>query len=54
MNPMVESSWWSKDYLAPIEENVLLVGKFAGLHAPPGGFAPQTIGIGQMKLEAPP
>ena len=31
MDPMVESSWPSKEYSAPIEESVLLFGKSAGM-----------------------
>ena len=55
MDPMVSSGWKSKDYYAPIEESVLLVGKSTVmLETTSGGFAPQTTGVGQMKLKAPP
>ena len=55
MGPMVTSWWESKDYLAPVEETVSLVGKSMGMPmATLGGFVPQTAGAGQMKLEAPP
>ena len=54
MDPMVETLWQSKKYSAPIEESVSLVGKSAGiLRTTSGGFAPQTVGVAQMKLEAP-
>ena len=43
------------DYLPPAKETILLVGKSTGMpEATSGGFAPQTVGLGQMKLEAPP
>ena len=55
MGPMVTSGWKSKDYSGPVEESVSLVGKSMGMPvATSGGFAPQTTGVGQMKLEAPP
>ena len=55
MGPMVMSGWKSTDYLAPVEETILLVGKSTGmLEATAGDFVPQTIGVGQMKLAAPP
>ena len=55
MGPMVSSGWKSKDYSVPVEESVLLVGKSTGMpEATSGGFVPQTAGVGQMKLEAPP
>ena len=55
MDPMVESSWKSTDYLAPAEESILLVGKSIGMPSTTsGGLASQIVGIGQMKLEAPP
>ena len=55
MGHMVTSGWKSKDYLAPTEETISLVGKSMGVpEATSGGFAPQTAGVGQMKLEAPP
>ena len=54
IDPMVELSWKSIDYSAPIEESMLLVGKSTGmLSTTSGGFSPQTVGVGQMKLEAP-
>ena len=55
MGPMVTSGWKSKDYSAPAQESVSLVGKSTGmLETTSGGFAPQTAGVGQMKLETPP
>ena len=55
MGPMISSGWKSKDYSVLIEESVLLVGKSTGIpEATSGGFVPQTVGVGQMKLEAPP
>ena len=55
MGPMVTSGWKSKDYVAPTEESVLLVGKSTGMpETTSGGFTPQTAGVDQMKLEAPP
>ena len=55
MGPMVSSAWKSKDYLVPVEESVSLVGKSTGMpETISGGFVPQTVGVGQMKLEAPP
>ena len=55
MDPMVESSWKSTDYSAPAEDSISLVGKSTGmLSTTLGVFAPHTIGVGQMKLEAPP
>ena len=54
MGPMVTSGWKSKDYSAPAEESVSLVGKSTGMpETISGGFVPQTTGVGQMKLEAP-
>ena len=53
MDPMVESSWRSKEYSTLTEETVSLVGKFASmLSTTSGGFTPQAAGVGQMKLEA--
>ena len=55
MGPMVKSGWKSKDYSVPVKESVLLVGKSTGMpKATSGGFLPQTAGVGQIKLEAPP
>ena len=55
MGPMVTSGEKSKDYSAPTEESVSLVGKSTGMpEATLGDFIPQTVGVGQMKLEAPP
>ena len=55
MDPMVESLWKSKDYSAHAQESISLVGKSTGMpEVTVGGFAPQTTGIGEMKLEAPP
>ena len=54
MGPMISSTWTSKDYSVSVEEFVSLVGKSTGMPGTTlGGFAPQTAGIGQMKLEAP-
>ena len=38
MDPMVESSWRSKEYLTPIEETVSLVGKSTGMPSTTSGF----------------
>ena len=55
MGPMVTSGWKSKDYSALAEETISLVGKSTGMpEATSGGFLPHTVGVGQMKLEAPP
>ena len=55
MGPMITSRWKSKDYSAPAEETISLVGKSMGMsEATLGGFIPQTAGVGHMKLEAPP
>ena len=55
MAPMVTSGWKSKDNSALAEETISLVGKSTGmLEATLGGFTPQTTGVDQMKLEAPP
>ena len=55
MGPMVTCGEKSKDYSASTEESVSLVGKSTGMPATTsGGFAPHTVGVGQMKLEAPP
>ena len=52
---MVTSGWESKDYSAPVEESVSLVGKSTGMPGTTsGGVAPHIAGVGQMKLEAPP
>ena len=41
MDPMVESSWKSKDYSFPTEESISLVGKSMGMpEVTSGGFAP--------------
>ena len=54
MGPMVTSGENPKDYLAPVEESVSLVGKSTGMPATTsGGVAPHIAGVGQMKLEAP-
>ena len=51
---MVTSGWKSKDYSSPVEESVSLVGKSTVLpETTSGGFVPHTVGVGQMKLEAP-
>ena len=55
LGPMVTSGWKSKDYSAPAEESVSLVGKSMVLpETTSGGYAPHTAGVAQMKLEAPP
>ena len=55
MDPVVDSSRKSTDYSAPTEESISLVGKSIGMSsATSRGFTPQTVGVGQMKLEAPP
>ena len=55
LGPMVTSRWKSKDYSAPAEESVSLVEKSTVLpETTSGGFAPRTVGVGQMKLEVPP
>ena len=44
-----------KGLLGPTEESVSLVGKSTGtLETTSRGFALETVGVGQMKLEAPP
>ena len=55
MGLMVTSGWKSKEYSIPAEQSVSLVGKTTEMpETASGGFAPQTAGVGQMKLEAPP
>ena len=55
MDPMVESSWKSKDYLATAKESISLVGKSTRmLDVTSGGFVPQVAGVRPMKLEGPP
>ena len=55
MGPMVMSGWKSNNYSTPSKESVSPVDKSTGmLETTSGGFAPQTVGVGQMKLEAPP
>ena len=55
MDPMVESSWKSKDYSALAKETMSLVGESMGMtEVTSGDFAPQVAGVGQMKLEATP
>ena len=55
MGPMVTSGWESKDYSAPTQETVSLVGKSTGMPmATSGGFVPQAVVVGQMNLETPP
>ena len=55
VGPMVTSGWKSKDYSASAEESISLVGKSMRMSefCTSSGFAPQTAGVGQMKLEAP-
>ena len=54
MDLVVKTSWPHKEYSAPMEETISLVGKFAGMQeTTSGGFAPQIVGVGQMKLETP-
>ena len=53
LGPMVTSGWKSKDYSAPAEESISLVGKSTVLpETTSRGFVPHTAGVGQMKLEA--
>ena len=55
MDPMISLGWKSKDYSVPVEESVSLVAKSTGMpETTSGGFVPQTAGVGQMKLAAPP
>ena len=55
MDSMVTSGWKSTEYSTPVGESVSLVGKTTGMpEITSGGFTPQTAGVGQMKLEAPP
>ena len=55
MDPMVETSWRSKNYSAPIVEKMSLVGNMVEMPGTTSGsFAHQTIGVGQMKLDVPP
>ena len=55
MDPMVEAAWKSTDFSAPTKKLISLVGISMGMPSvTSGGFAPQTIRVGQMKLEAPP
>ena len=55
MGHMVELGWKTMEYSTHPGETILLVGKCTGMpNATSGGFAPQTAGVGQMKLEAPP
>ena len=45
----------SKDYAALVEETISLMGKIVEMPGTTlGGFVPQTIGVGEMKLDAPP
>ena len=54
MDPTIESSWQSKEYSTPTEETILLEGKMVEMPRTTSvGFAPQTVGVDQMKLEAP-
>ena len=56
IDPMVEGVPWMSTYFsAPAEESISLVGKSTGMpSATLRGFAPESVGIGQMKLEAQP
>ena len=43
VDPMVESSWKSKDYLAPTKESISVVGKSTGMpEVTSRGFASQA------------
>ena len=54
MDPMVGSSWKSKDYSNPMEEAILLVGKSMAMpEATSEGLSPQAARVGQMKLDSP-
>ena len=55
MGLIMTSGWKSKDYSTPTKKSLSLVGKSTGMpETTSGGFPPQTDGVGQMKLEAPP
>ena len=54
MDPIVEFLWWSKEYSTPIEEIVLLLGKFVGMQDHLKGVRTPDFWVGQMILEAPP
>ena len=53
MDLVVESLWRSKEYSTPAEEIASLVGTSVDMPTS-RGFVPQIVGVGQMKLEAPP
>ena len=54
MNSIFEASWQPTEYSAPVEETISLVGKCEEmLGTTLRDFAPQIVGVGQMKLEAP-
>ena len=55
MDPMVENSGRSKNSSTPIVDTMSLVGNMVEMPGiTSGSFAPQTIGVGQMKLDATP
>ena len=55
IDPMVESSWQSKEYSNLVEETILLVGQSTNMLGTTSRcFVPQTARVGQMKIEAPP
>ena len=55
LDPMTSKLSAPVDYSATTSDTVSLVGKGPVMSGPsPGGFIPQTAGVGQMKLEAPP
>ena len=52
---MVTKGATPQDYSASVSDTVSLVGKESTMGGPsPGGFTPQIVGVGQMKLEATP
>ena len=48
LGPMVTPGWETKDYSAPAEESVSLVGKSTGMPAPPQGVSHPTL-LGLVK-----
>ena len=55
LDPMTSKMSAPVDYSATASDTVSLVGKGPVMSGPsPGGYMPQTAGVGQMKLEAPP
>ena len=55
LDPMVTKGSTPQDYSASVSDTVSLVGKESMMGGPsPRGFMSHTVGVGQMKLEAPP